>query len=86
MNKHITVIDLGDKANFFAYKIGIIAIEKDRYVCEALDPYGAKIHTQIFTLQKTIEGLPANNASLQADVLKAWNSYVERLENSNGNL
>lgn len=80
MNKYISVIDLGEKANFFAYKIGIIAIEKERYVCEALDYNADKLHTQLFTLKKTIDGLPANNASLISDVLKAWDIYIEKIQ------
>jgi hypothetical protein len=82
-NKHIAIVDLNENANDFAGRIGIIAIEPNRYVCASLNEDGERRHGQTFTLEKSIDGLPPNNKALEADVLKAWSKHSEKIERQN---
>ena len=82
MNKYISIVELGKDSTEFASIIGIRGVDIHRYICESIDAEGNRIHTQTFTLPKSIEGLPANNAALQADILKAWRSEQEKIRNA----
>lgn len=77
---YITTIDLGESGNAFAQRIGLISLGKDKYVCAAITEDGERYHGQTFTLEKSVDGLPANNRALETDVLKGWNKHLERLE------
>ena len=83
MKNYISIIELGDSANDFAIQLGIVAIQNDKYVCNALNESGELLHRQVFALPKSIEGIPANEA-LQADVLKAWNEHQARIRKAQG--
>lgn len=73
MNKYITIVELGEDATDFAQIIGIRGFEASRYICDAIDPEGNRIHGQTFTLPKSIEGLPPNNEAIKSDVLPLGN-------------
>ena len=74
MNKYIAIIELGEDSTEFAERIAVRGFCGNRYICESVDSDGNRIHTQTFSLPKNIEGLPANNAKLEADVLASWKS------------
>ena len=71
MGKYITKIILGEDASDFAQIVGVLG---NRYICQALDSDGNIMHSQTFSLPKSIDGLPANDSALKADVLKSWKS------------
>ena len=79
MERFISIVELGEDATDFAFIIGVRGLENHRYICESIDNMGNPIHGQKFCLEKSIDGLPANNAALQADVLKAWKSEQEKI-------
>lgn len=72
MKNYIATIDLGDDSTEFASIIGIRGFVGNRYICESIDSEGNRVHSQAFLLNKSIDGLPANNSALQEDVLAAW--------------
>ena len=74
MNKYIARVELGEDASDFAQIIGIRGFYGNRYICEAIDSEYNRINMQTFSLQKSIEGLPANNSALTEDVLASWKS------------
>lgn len=74
MNKYVTIVELDGDATDFAQIIGIRGFEASRYICDAIDPEGNRIHGQTFTLPKGIEGLPPNNEAIKSDVLASWKS------------
>lgn len=80
MNNYIATINLNENGNDFAQRIGVVSIGLTQYVCASITESGERYHDQIFSLEKTIDGLPANNKTLEADVLKGWNKHLERIE------
>lgn len=74
MGKYITKITLGEDANDFAQIVGVLGFCGNRYICQALDGDSNIMHSQTFSLPKNIDGLPANDSALKADVLKSWKS------------
>lgn len=74
MDKYITKIILGDDASDFAQIVGVLGFCGNRYICQALDGDSNIMHSQTFSLPKNIDGLPANDSALKADVLKSWKS------------
>ena len=43
-DRNISIINLGDAANDFAIQLGIVAIQNDKYVCNALNDSGELLH------------------------------------------
>lgn len=82
MNKYISTIDLGDNGNEFAQRIGVISIASSQYICASITEDGELYHSQTFSVEKSINGLPANQKTLEADVLKGWKSHLEKTERS----
>ena len=80
MNNYIATIDLKENGNEFAQRIGVMSIGSTQYVCASITEYGELYHAQYFMLEKGVDGLPANNKALEADVLKGWNKHLERIE------
>lgn len=85
MNNYISIIELEENSNDFAERIGVLAIEPKRYVCIALNSENMRLNNQIFCLEKSIEGVPPNNKSLSADLLKAWTKHLEKLSKIRNN-
>ena len=71
-------IDLGDKGNEFARRIGVVCLSNNKYICDSITENGERCSNQSFPLDKSIDGLPANNKALEADVLKGWEKFAER--------
>ncbi len=84
MNNYMAIIELGEDATAFAEIIGVRGIYGHRYICEYIDAQGVRIHQQTFSLPKGIEGLPANNASLMANVLNSWKSEQAKSRRAQG--
>lgn len=80
MRNYITIIDLGDDQSNFAQKLGILSIERDKYICASLDLNDELLHRQTFYLAKSIEGIPPNNSALKTDVLSAWKTHQARIK------
>lgn len=80
MKNYIAKINLGEYGNAFACIVGVLSVGANNYICDSITEDGELYHSQTFTLEKSIDGLPANNKTLETDVLKGWKKHLEKIE------